>query len=117
MGLVPGRFLVSPAGLAVAGSLAVFCAFAYLRAAASETLEHRLVSRALDDLRLDKDVKMIAVRLRGAHLRGRTGLRRDVAARCLEGAGRHRRLEARLRREAEQWIRRTRDELTKEEAR
>ena len=115
IGLVPGRFLGTPAGLAVAGSLAALCLIAYLRAVAGETPDFRIISRALSDLQLDKDPRPVIMRLREAGLRGRAGLRRDVAVRCLEGARRHRRLEDRLRREAERWVRRTRDVLEKEE--
>ena len=45
------------------------------------------------------------VRLRAMDLRGRARLCRDVAVRFLEGAERHTRLAARLRREAEGWRR------------
>jgi len=114
IGLVLGHFLVTPAGLAVAGSLAALCLMAYLRAVAGETPDFRIVSHALNDLQLDKDPRLVIMRLREARLRGRAGLRRDVAVRCLEGAGRHRRLEGRLLREAERWLRRTKDELVKE---
>jgi hypothetical protein len=111
IGLIPGRFLGTPAGLAVAGFLAALCLMAYLRAVAGETPDHRIVSRALNDLQLDRDPRLVIMRLQEAGLRGRAGLRRDVAVRCLEGAGRHRRLEGRLLREAERWLRRTKDEL------
>jgi hypothetical protein len=84
MGLTPGRFLGTPAGLAVAGSLAALCAVAYVRAVAGETPDHRIVSKALNDLQLDRDPRVIIMRLREAGLRGRAGLRRDVAVRCLE---------------------------------
>ena len=114
IGLVPSRFLGTPAGLAVAGSLAALCLMAYLRAVAGETPDFRIVSHALNDLQLDRDPRVVIMRLQEAGLRGRAGLRRDVAVRCLEGAGRHRRLEDRLRREAEIWLQRTRDELVKE---
>ena len=114
MGLVPGRFLGTPAGLAVAGSLAVLCAVAYLKAMSRETPYHRIVHKAIRDLGLDKDPRLVIMHLQEAGLRGRAGLRRDVAVRCLEGARRHRRLEGRLLREGERWLRRTRDELAKE---
>ena len=114
LGLIPGRFLGTPAGIAVAGSLAALCAVAYLKAVSRETPDHRIVSKALSDLQLDKDPHMVIMRLQEAGLRGRAGLRRDVAVRCLEGARRHRRLEGRLLREAEMWFRRTRDGLVKE---
>jgi len=115
LGLIPGRFLVSPAGLAVAGSLSALCLAAYLRAVASETPDHRIVSRALSDIQLDRDPRLVIMHLQEARLRGRAGLRRDIAVRCLEGAGRHRRLEGRLLREGERWLRGTRDELEKED--
>jgi len=114
LGLVPGRFLGTPAGIAVAGSLSALCLAAYLRAVSSETPNHRIVSRALSDLQLDRDPRSIIMHLQEAGLRGRSGLRRDIAVRCLDGARRHRRLEERLMREAERWLQRTKDELVKE---
>ena len=114
LGLVPGRFLGTPAIIAVAGSLSVLCVIAYLRAAAGEATDHRIVSHALDDLQLDRDARIVIMHLQEAGLRGRAGLRRDIAVRCLDGARRHRRLEGRLLREAERWLKGTRDELTKE---
>ena len=113
LGLVPG--LTTPASLATAAFLTALCLIAYLRAVAGETPDHRIVSHALNDLQLDKDPRLVIMRLREAGLRGRAGLRRDVAVRCLEGAGRHRRLEGRLLREGERWLRGTRDELEKED--
>ena len=53
-----------------------------------------------------EDLRVVAERLRAIDVgRGRARLCRDVAVRCLEGAGRFRRLEGRLRREAAGWIR------------
>ena len=49
-------------------------------------------------------VEMDPKSLRGVDIEGRARLCRDVAARCLEGAARHGRLEGRLRREAAGWI-------------
>ena len=115
VGLVPGRFLGTPAGIAVAGSLSALCAAAYLKAESRETPDYRIVYKAIRDLGLDRDPRLIIMHLQEAGLRGRAGLRRDVAVRCLEGAGRHRRLEERLLREAERWIRRTKDVLEKED--
>jgi len=117
IGLVPGRFLGTPAGISVAGSLSVLCVVAYLKAVSRETPDHRIVRKAVRDLGLDRDPRSIIMHLQEAGLRGRSGLRRDIAVRCLEGARRHRRLEGKLRREAERWIRRTRDVLEKEMAR
>ena len=114
IGLVPGRFLGTPAGIAAAGSLSTLCAVAYLKAMSGEAPDHRIVRKALRDLQLDRDPRVVIMHLREAGLRGRAGLRRDVAVRCLEGARRHRRLEGTLRREAERWIRGTRDELNRE---
>jgi hypothetical protein len=111
------RFLTTPAGLAILASLTALCLIAYLRAVARETPDHRIVSRALNDLQLDKDPRLVIMHLQEAGLRGRAGLRRDIAVRCLDGARRHRRLEGRLLREAERWLRRTRDVLEKEMAR
>ena len=46
----------------------------------------------------------VAGRLRGIRLEGRAAFCRDVATRCLEGAGRCHGLDWRLRREAKRWI-------------
>jgi len=114
LGLVPGRFLGTPAGIAVAGSLSVLCVIAYLKAMSRETPDHRIVHKAIRDLGLDRDPRMVIMHLQEAGLRGRAGLRRDIAVKCLEGARRHRRLEGRLLREADRWLRRTREVLEKE---
>ena len=60
---------------------------------------------------LDVGADGVAGRLRGLPLSGRAGLCRDVAARCLVEAARHRRLADRLTREAEGWLRETIKEL------
>ena len=49
--------------------------------------------------------RAVAGRLRGIRLGGRAAFCRDVAARCLEGAGRCHGLDWRLRREATVWLR------------
>ena len=117
IGLVLGHFLVTPAGLAVAGSLAALCLMAYLRAVAGETPDFRIVSHALNDLQLDKDPRLVIMRLRGVGLRVRPRLRRDIAVRCLEQARRSEHLDRSMRREAARWVRATRDELHKETGR
>jgi hypothetical protein len=113
MGLVPG--LTTPAGLAILASLAALSALAF-RLAAEDPAGQALL-RAQRAIWLDEDPRVVIMRLRGVGLRGRARLRRDIAVRCLERARRHRRLEGKLIREAEWWIRRTRDILDKEMAR
>ena len=58
-----------------------------------------------------EDVGRAAAGLEALRLRGRARLCRDVAMRCLEQAGRHERLEGRLRREAGRWVREAIEEL------
>jgi len=110
LGLVPG--LTTPAGLAA--SLTALSALAFRMSLAAEDPADQALLRAQRAIWLDEDPRIVIMHLQEAGLRGRAGLRRDVAVRCLEGAGRHRRLEGRLICEAERWIRRTRDELDRE---
>ena len=66
-------------------------------------LGRRISSRRLE---AGDDPRAVAGRLRAMDVpEGRARLCRDVAARCLEGAARFGRLEARLRREGAGWIR------------
>ena len=58
-----------------------------------------------------EDARWVAERLRGLDLHGRAGPCLGVAVRCLEEAGRFRRLEGRLRREAGRWLRMTFKEM------
>jgi hypothetical protein len=58
-----------------------------------------------------EDAWVVAHGLQGVVLEGRAGLCLGVARRCLEEAGRHGRLEARLRTEAARWLRETIKEL------
>ena len=59
-----------------------------------------------------EDLRLVAEGLRGLDVgRGRARLCRDVAVRCLEGAGRFRRLEAVMRREAAGWMREMKEEM------
>ena len=58
-----------------------------------------------------EDARGVAERLRGLDLGGRAGTCLGVAVRCLEEAGRHGRLEGRLRREAGRWLKETIKEM------
>jgi hypothetical protein len=115
LGLVPGRLLTTPAGLAAAASLAALCAIA-LRLAAEDPAD-RTLRRVQRAIWLDGDPRSVIVRLRGVGLRGRPRLRRDIAVRCLERAGRCERLDRKLRREAARWLRAARDEFSREMSR
>ena len=57
----------------------------------------------------------VARRLRGVELPGRTGLYRDVAARCMERAGECGGLEGRLTREGRRWLRKAIRETYRED--
>ena len=114
LGLVPSRFLTTPLGLAILASLTALSVTALRMSLRMEDPADRALQRAQRAIWCEEDPRIVIMRLREARLRGRAGLRRDVAVRCLEGAGRHRRLEDRLRHEAEKWIRMTKDELARE---
>jgi hypothetical protein len=64
----------------------------------------RVLLEAARDIGDGGDPREIANRLRDVDVKGRPRLCLDMALRCLEGAGRFRRLETRLRREAEGWV-------------
>jgi hypothetical protein len=70
----------------------------------------RLLDGAIRAIHEDEDPRRVAERLRG--LKGGPQLR--VAVRCLEEAGRSRRLELGLRREAVRWLQMAREELERE---
>jgi hypothetical protein len=114
MGLVPGRLLATPAGLAVTASLAGLCAVALHRSLTVEDPADRALRRAQRAIWLDEDPQGIIVRLRGVDLRGRPRLRRDIALRCLERARRCERLDRSMRYEAARWLGKAREELRKE---
>ncbi len=76
------------------------------RPAAEQSLE-----RALWALYLEEEPRAVMRGLRGLELPGRAGTCLRVAARCLERAGRCRRVERGLRREAARWVRRARREV------
>ena len=65
-------------------------------------------AKALDE---GEDAWVVAHGLQGVDLEGRAGLCLGVAVRCLTEAGRHGRLEARLRKEAAVWLRETIKEM------
>jgi len=112
MGLVPGRFLTTPVGLAILASLAALSALALRMSLKMEDPADRALRRAQRAIWLDEDPRVVIMRLRGVGLRGRP--RRDIAVRCLERARRSERLDRSMRREAAKWVRATRDELRKE---
>jgi len=114
MGLVPGRFLVSPAGLAAVASLTALSALAFRMSLKMEDPVDRALQRAQRAIWLDEDPRVVIVRLRGVGLRGRPRLRRDIAPRCLERAGRCDRLDRKLRRKVARWLQAARNELRKE---
>ena len=92
-----GNVCVSLAALAVA-----YAAFSLLATGLSRGWRWwRCSSR----MTVDEDPRVVAERLRAMDVQGRARLCRDVAVRCLEGAARFERLEARLRREAAGWMR------------
>ncbi len=106
---VPGA-LQLPVDLVVALILGRACALVLLdvvemwrRTAAGQAL-----TRAI---RLGEDPHGVIERVRVLELRGRPRLCRNMALRCLERAGRCRRVERGMRREAAMWVRRAREEL------
>jgi hypothetical protein len=115
MGFVPG--LTTPAGLAALALLTGLCAVALRGSLAAEDPADRALQRAQRAIWLEEDPRGIRVRLRGAGLRGRPRLRRDIALRRLERARRCERLDRKLRREAAMWLRAARDELSRETSR
>jgi hypothetical protein len=83
MGLVPGRSRGTPAGLAVAASLAGLCAVAYRKSLAAEDPAVRARSRSLLDTSLGKPSRGIVRRQRQTDRRKMSRPRRDIAVRCL----------------------------------
>jgi len=114
LGLVPGRFLATPVGLAILASLTALSALAFRMSLKMEDPVDQALQRAQRAIWLDEDPRVVIVRLRGVGLRGRTRLRRDIALRCLEQARRSERLDRSMRREAGKWVRAARDELARE---
>ena len=114
MGLIPGRLLTTPAGLAILASLSALSVLAFRMSLKMEDPADQALRRAQRAIWLDEDPRVVIMRLRGVGLRGRLRLRRDIAVRCLEQARRSERLDRSLRREAARWVRATRDELAKE---
>jgi hypothetical protein len=100
MGLVPGRFLATPAGLAILASLTALSAFAFRMSLKTEDPADQALRRAQRAIWLDEDPRVVIMRLRGVGLRGRPRLRRDIALRGIERAEGCHLVERRLRREA-----------------
>jgi hypothetical protein len=72
----------------------------------------RVLLEAARDIGRGGDPREITGRLEGVEVpEGRPRSYRDVAVRCLEMAGRHRRLEGRLRGEAAGWLKRASREM------
>jgi len=84
LGLVPGRFLATPASLAILASLTALSAIAFRMSLEMEDPADRALYRAQRAIWLDEDPRVVIVRLREVSLRGRSRLRRDIALRCLE---------------------------------
>ena len=112
LGIVPGLTT-----LAILASLTALSALALRMSLAAEDPADRALRRAQRAIWLEEDPRLVIMRLRGVGLRRRTGLRRDIAVRCLEQARRGERLDRSMRREAAKWVRLARDELIKEEIR
>jgi len=104
LGLVPGRFLGTPAGLAVVASLTALSAVALRMSLKMEDPADRALRRAQRAIWYEEDPRVVIMRLRGVGLRGRPRLRRDIALRCLERARRCERLDRSMRREAARWV-------------
>jgi hypothetical protein len=77
MGLVPGRLLTTPAGLAAAASLSALCAVALRGSLAAEDPADRALRRAIW---LDEDPLLVIMRLRGVGLRGRPFTRARISS-------------------------------------
>ena len=117
MGLIPGHFLTTPAGLAAAASLTVLSVLALRMSLKMEDPADLALRRAQRAIWLEEDPRVVIMRLRGVGPRGRPGLRRDIALRCLEMARRSERLDRSMRREVALWVQAARDELHKEAGR
>jgi len=86
MGLVPGRLLTTPAGLAILASLTALSALAFRMSLEMEDPADQALQRAQRAIWYEEDPRIVVMRLRGVGLRGRARLRRDIAVRCLERA-------------------------------
>ena len=73
----------------------------------------RMLERAAWALYLEEEPRAVMRGLEGLELPGRAGTCLRVAVRCLERAGRCRRVERGMRREAARWVRRARGEMVK----
>ena len=71
----------------------------------------RALERAAWALYLEEEPSVVMRGLQGLELPGRAGTCLRVAVRCLERAGRCRRVERGMRREAARWMRRAREEM------
>ena len=114
MGIVPGRFLTTPTGLAILASLTALSALAFRMSLKMEDPVDQALQQAQRAIWLEEDLRLVIMRLRGVGLRGRPRLRRDIALRCLEMARRSEHLDRSMRREAARWIRAARDEIARE---
>jgi hypothetical protein len=92
------------------------CALALLNAAMRRQAGRadRALAKAIRAIHEDEHPLRAIDGLRGLELPGRQRLRLGIALRCLDEAGRNRRLEWRLRREAVRWLQAAKDELSQE---
>jgi hypothetical protein len=108
LGLIPGRLLTTPLGLAILAYLTALSAIAFWMSLKMEDPADRALRRAQRAIWYEEDPRIVIMRLREVGLRGKPRLRRDIAVRCLEQARRSERLDRSMRREAARWIRRPR---------
>ena len=98
-------------GLAVPVCLAALLAIFLVLLVPGERPRDDVLLEGIRALGAGEDARGVAERLRGLDLGGRAGTCLGVAVRCLEEAGRHGRLEGRLRREAGRWLKETIKEM------
>jgi len=73
LGLAPGRFLTTPAGLAILASLTALSALALRMSLKMEDPADRALQRAQRAIWYEEDSRVVTLRLREACLRGRAG--------------------------------------------
>jgi hypothetical protein len=78
---------------------------------ARRPVAERALERAAWALYFEEEPRVVMRGLEGLELPGRAGMCLRLAVRCLERAGRCRRVERGMRREAARWVRRAREEM------
>ncbi len=96
---------------ALAGLCCAVVADEAVRWRASRPTAERALERAAWGLYFEDEPLAVIGGLRGLEMPGRAGLCLRLAVRCLERAGRCRRLERGMRRETARWVRRARGEM------